>query len=55
MRATGFVKLLAGIVLAFILLMAFSIQLAFANNNPSAQFLVTPTPASTREACEDNG
>jgi hypothetical protein len=55
MRTKGFVKVLAGIVLAFILLMAFSIQLAFATNVPSAQFLVTPTPASTREACEDNG
>lgn len=55
MRTKGFVKVLAGIVLALILLMAFSIQLAFATNDPSAQFLVTPTPASTREACEDNG
>src|SRR3990172_7836032 len=55
MSTKGFTKALAGIVLAFILLMAFSIQLAFATNAPSAQFLVTPTPASTREACEDNG
>jgi hypothetical protein len=55
MRTKGFVKVLAGIVLAVVLLMAFSIQLAFATNDLSAQFLLTPTPASTREACEDNG
>ncbi len=55
MRAKSFVKILAGIVLASFLLMAFTIQMAFANGNASDQFQLTPTPASTREACEDNG
>lgn len=55
MSNNGFIKILAGIVLATFLLMAFGIQLAFATGSASDQFLLTPTPASTRDACEDNG
>ncbi len=55
MFAKTFIKILAGIVLAMFLLMAFSFQMAFATGDISSQFQVTPTPASTREACEDNG
>lgn len=48
-------RVLAGISLALLLLVVFGIQSAFATggNGPST-VRVTPTPASTREACEDN-
>ena len=50
------IRILTGILLAFFLLLAFSIQSAFATGATApGNMLATPTPSSTREACEDNG
>lgn len=50
------IRIVTGILLAFILLLAFTIQSAFATSAVvPGNLKATPTPASTREACEDNG
>jgi hypothetical protein len=56
MNAFRPIRLAAGLLIAFFLLMAFSFTSAFANSSTVlADVPPTPTPASTREACEDNG
>ncbi len=56
MSTKRFIRFLAAIPFAVLLLMAFSFQSAFATGNAEgSDLLLTPTPASTQEACEDNG
>jgi len=56
MTAFRRMQLTIGFLVAFFLLMAFSFTLASANSSFALDNVpLTPTPASTREACEDNG
>ena len=56
MSTKRFIRFLAAIPFAVLLITGFSFQSAFATGNAGrSNFILTPTPASTQEACEDNG